>query len=212
MGDTSGKMRLRSRLTGACVLLLAVTACTQDGGDDEAGAEVPLESATRICDGTLSASAAEDLEALTEETEFRESRIPSVARADLEEFVGVLRASTSGYENFCYIYRPYDELDFATLAFGWRDSAPAEFEPEPDQMIFRTGEFAYTSGTTTNIFFSCPVGNAQGGVVSARLYDRSLRAGAPQVSILNSVSRAVADGLGCLEEAGLAEGRPERVG
>ncbi|UCM90379.1 hypothetical protein [Streptomyces marincola] len=31
------------------------------------------------------------------------------------------------------------------------------------------------------------------------------------ITILNSVSRAVADGLGCLEESGLVEGRPERL-
>ncbi|MDT0441511.1 hypothetical protein [Streptomyces johnsoniae] len=213
MASASGRVRPYSRLIGICALLLTVTSCSGDSDDDRAP-EVGLEPATRICDGTLTASAAEDLEALTAEDTFKETTVPSVPPADLEEFLDVLRASTAGHEDFCFIYRADDDRATLSLAFGWRESTPTDFEPAGDEAAYATGDFAYADTRMASLYFPCGIRNMPEDFVSARLYTHSgpMTSHDARTSILNSVSRAVAEGLGCLEGAGLVEGRPERVG
>ncbi|ARQ68557.1 hypothetical protein CAG99_06530 [Streptomyces marincola] len=217
LGGTVGNPAFRSvrakiALALPCLVLVMLTAASCSPSDEQpAPSEAPLISAERVCGGTLNEPAASDLRTLTGTQRFRESTVPSATPVDLEDFLTTLRASDFGHDNFCRIYLPQEKLDFATTAFGWTEEAPADFTPEPGHMLFETGASAFTDGNTTSIYFPCRAEGASGSVISARLYDSSQGAGPLQISILNSVSRAVADGLGCLEESGLVEGRPERL-
>ncbi|UCM90378.1 hypothetical protein [Streptomyces marincola] len=205
----------RVRFALASVALLALTSCTQgDGeGDDETStAGIP---AAEVCDSTLTESAAGDLEGTTGATRFNEGRYTSEPRVSLATFLDAFGQRTPGHYPFCRVYVGGDDRPLIDMSFSWRESAPpADAELDLLHIGFRTGHLAYAQTTgSTSIYFPCGSDSEPQKYVVARLYSGLLLSSGPPpgINILNSVSRAVADGLGCLEESGLVEGRPERL-
>ncbi|WP_461033372.1 hypothetical protein [Streptomyces mayteni] len=191
------------------------------GGSDDPAPETTEEganwsSATEICGGAFRDGAAEDLEAISGTAEFREgsARPP----AELDAFVESLRASESFRETLCEIYAsPDGDNLFAGVHFRWADGeteTEADSAPQDDWLYYEAGDEAVVTDRATLIYFPCP-GTAphENGVIGANLAVQRpvARDADAEMNILNSVSRAVADGLGCLAESGLPEGAPERV-
>jgi hypothetical protein len=199
------------RLMATCALLLAVTSCSQGDDAESDSPETNGESAAQVCDGTLTGPAIGDLEQLAGQDEFIDYWYPG-GSVDLAGYLDGLRESEVRWEPYCKIYAPIEERNpFATLEFGWRESATSIDEADPNETLYDAGEFSHTEDQTAFIEFTCPVGASRGGYLVGGFYTYDVQAGNLHMSILNSVSRAVAEGLGCLEEAGLPEGAPERL-
>jgi hypothetical protein len=203
---------------------LSVSACSGESSDGEGPDEPsrPTADATpaaEICDGTLSDSAAESLEKVSGQREFTE--LDGLPRAKLDDFARLLRRPGAFRETFCNIYTPvHGPNPFATIDFRWVTmDSPSDFPTPGDEggkIFYATGESAYVEDDAAIITFPCPIREASPDeYLDAYLFTpqpsaTDYESGDP-MSIINSISRAVAEELGCLEGSGLAEGTPRRI-
>ncbi|WP_052849992.1 hypothetical protein [Streptomyces avicenniae] len=209
------------------LLVVAASACSS-GSDSGADAEAeetresvvaPSEtgtprppgdpvSASEICDGTLSPEAGEALQLLTGATEFNEPA--DAPAADLAAYAERLPTSEAYYDDFCHIGVPGGEEPFARIAFGLRETANAPEVPGPMEIRYTAGDYAYATNASAIVVFPCAT--AGPGWVEANLYtsEDSPETRDAQITLATSLSRALADHLGCLDDAGLPEGVPER--
>ncbi|MFD5320093.1 hypothetical protein [Streptomyces sp. NPDC127098] len=210
----SSRSQYGSRLlvSWAIISALTVASCASDPEDDASATEpssgVP---ATQVCDGTISQAAAGEFEEITGRDEFRDSGYRSATSPDLAGFLEVLRESASRWEGFCRVYGADEERPIATLEFGWREAVTSNGETDPSEVAYATGEYAYTQDGSAFLEFACPVDSVPGGYLAGDLFTYDVAAGDGHIAVLNSVSRAVAERFGCLDESGLAEGAPERL-
>ncbi|TDC70750.1 hypothetical protein [Streptomyces hainanensis] len=206
-----------------CVTVFVLFGCSgqddpRSGPTDEATGRVIEDGmpAADVCDASLSPSAQESLVALAGDDVFTD-RIDTRPPADLDEFVQRVMGPEAFSERFCQIYTAtHWDNPLLAIEFLWFDEAPTPDASAPsDQRPYAAGEVAYYGDGGGVIAFPCSArGAATEEYLSAALSLSALVVAPDEdqlMDILNSVSRAVADGLGCLAESGLPEGAPERV-
>jgi hypothetical protein len=215
-----GKFSLRCRSLAALFcgfMLLSSSGCSSEESESSSGSgtETVLEQmpATEVCDGTLHSDAAAGLERISGETLFSEQN-----HSRLVEYLRMLRRSDDFRELFCDIYTPaHSESPFARVYFRWTTreevSGTEADSPREDEVYrYQAGMRAYVEENSAFIYFSCPANGAPDGmsILGGGLYT-SLEGAVdpdPAISIINSISRAVADGLDCLPESELPAGTP----
>ncbi|WP_147450872.1 hypothetical protein [Streptomyces hoynatensis] len=206
-------LRLKTMASAALAALLLGACSSDDGdeGDESSGAEFPL-AASEVCDGVLSGAAAGDLDALAERDRFGEMDGEGNASVDLAQYLVRLRSTNSREQEYCTIGMD-TASPFMRLAFGW-DERDGDFDDAAqDVLVYSSGSYAYALDRGALIYFPCDIPDRTApGLLRARLgMPYGLEDPDKAMSVLNSASRAIADGLGCLEGAGLPEGRPGRA-
>ncbi|MFI1187737.1 hypothetical protein [Streptomyces californicus] len=205
-------------------LLFGMTAaCTGDGSEEE-----PTLSSSQVCDSTLSPSSAKSLERLASTDRFTELTGTNDL-GDSEKFslkVAAKRLYRRPTErNACWIYKAGDNKGIPFLIIEFE---PAAGHPSPeeqvrkansDRLVYPLGSYAEINGNIgTNLYFACSTKGPEGAspYVWAGMFSSSgqLAPGsAPEhrMAILNDVARAMAEQLGCADEAALPARIPEPV-
>ncbi|MFG2922518.1 hypothetical protein ACGFYA_13485 [Streptomyces sp. NPDC048305] len=225
-GGIKEKDPMRNRLfwaaSGALLLAVGGTACG-NGGDD-AGKPDAL-SASQVCDGTLDKAAATALESLGGTERFSElqgtDKSVALRPFSLELAAKTLRAKPTE-KNTCVIYKA-DGSDFPLLDISfsaWHshpDLAQENKESDSGELFFPVGLFAAASGDQgTSLYFKCPTEGSGGKkpYVKADMYSARGQVnpdGKGRMTILNAVSRAVAEELGCAAQAKLPTKVPDAL-
>ncbi|MGW1281574.1 hypothetical protein ACWD4V_32075 [Streptomyces tsukubensis] len=193
----------------ALVFTLVATGCT--GGD--VGSGPSGVSAAEVCAGTLDAAAQAALKGATQLDRFEEvprdkftlEALPQALHKDIEQRV-VCRVYTSD---------DADDIPLFTIDFEPRTSYP-QGNPEGkdgERTVYPIGKYAAVNGDkSAQIFFPCPTTGERGRTAFVR---SSLSTPRPlagestadeRMTVLNSVSRKVAERLGCA-----ASGLPQQV-
>ncbi|WP_446040700.1 hypothetical protein [Streptomyces sp. SID1121] len=207
--------------TGTVVLLVAV-GCS---GEPDHSAP-PGVTAERVCDGALDTAGAEALKRLGGTDRFTE--LTGTTEAGQPNAFSVARAAKHLHDDTalrsrCTVYqagdtsgRPLVELDFkAASRFPGRGDVESGAR---DLTYYPMGVLAYTKQeNSTSLYFRCTTtgkGNAAAATpyVNAGLFSTPAQiegdsTGKDRMTVLNSVSRRLADVLACGGEAGL----PERI-
>jgi hypothetical protein len=204
--------------------VFGISGCSGEGSDNNGPDGAPQSTAdarpaTEICDGTLAGPAAGSLEDLSGQRTFTEGE--GLRPADLGDFASSLKRPDAFRETLCNIYTPvHGPNPFARVDFRWStpdsrsDSASAD--SEDGKTYYATGETAYADEDAAIIRFPCPIREAspEESLVSYLFVLQSAAAERKTVdmmSIVNSMSRAVAEELGCLDGSRLVEGEPQRL-
>jgi hypothetical protein len=215
--------RVRGGMLGCLLsMMLAMSACTGGDGEQPAGEnpEELLRPMEDTCDGSLSESALADLRSLIEVYEGPSDDGRLGERRDrasnLAEYAATLRTSEVAHiSEFCHIQSPGQlGAPFATIGFGWYSSSPSRSDLEDMAAIYATGEYAYVDGTApATVGFRCPVNESRSEQFLSTMLFTFDRPGEYdlRMSITNSIAQSFAEEFGCLDEAGLSEGAPERV-
>ncbi|MFR9723421.1 hypothetical protein ACL02R_08625 [Streptomyces sp. MS19] len=213
------------RVVGAVAwssLFLSVAACSS-GDDDRAGPEPSViysfeanSAADEVCDGAITGEAARGLEALAGGTEFGE--MDGLPPADLPIYAAQFAEPDAFTSVFCTIYTSqYSSNPFTVLRFSWYEREAGDNTPPEDAwVLYGTGDSAYVDvrADAAYIEFHCPVRDS---AVYEELH-AALTMPNPEtatdpdamMAVLNSVSSALADELGCPDD-GLAAAPPERL-
>ncbi|MFC9946141.1 hypothetical protein [Streptomyces pratensis] len=216
------RKRLLRAVSGALLLAAGGTACGNDGD----GVEKPdVLSASQVCDGTLDKAAATALESLGGTQRFNEfqgtDKSVALSPFSLELAAKTLRAKPTE-KNTCVIYKA-DGSDFPLLDISfsaWHshpDLAEENKASDSNEMFFPVGLFASASGDQgTSLYFACPTEGPGGKkpYVKADMYSARGQVnpdGKGRMTILNAVSRAVAEELGCAAEAKLPAEVPDAL-
>ncbi|MFJ8978445.1 hypothetical protein [Streptomyces sp. NPDC102282] len=179
-------------------------------------------SASQVCDSTLSPAGAAALEHIGGKDGYTELEDPG--RWSLKAAAKRLQESAaSGYD--CNLYREGDTSGrpLMTIGFTARESHPDPAESakdkDYDQLFYPLGVYASATGDlATSLFFACPTGRAEGSApyVKAEMYSAKnmMNAGSTskdRMTILNDVSRALAEKLGCAAQAKLPAEVPDAL-
>ncbi|MEV0888039.1 hypothetical protein ACIOHB_34435 [Streptomyces microflavus] len=212
--------RLHWVLCGS-LMLLASSACT----DEESGKAETL-SASQVCDSTLSPRSAKAIERLAAAEGFTELTGTN-ARGDSNKFSLELAAKRlhGGVKerNICNIYKADSDSGIPLLRIEFE---PNKNHPDPEEearrgersrLIFPLGSYAEVNGGSgANLYFACSTDGPDGTspYIRARMYSSpgQLAPASPpddRMTILNDVSRAMAEQLGCADEAALPAQVPE---
>ncbi|MDT0441613.1 hypothetical protein [Streptomyces johnsoniae] len=205
-----------------CAVVGGLGACS---GDDSGEADEADDSfahhfgepmtADEVCDGALAGGAAESLVFITQDAalgemtgEYRASLADS-ARALLEE-------GQFHHERFCAIFTTASE-DSWSVRLDFRFSPSREkgaFPVERHQVPYDAGVRAFVENQAAILSVRCSV---EGAAADSDL-NGSLSVGEGAVEdpdammdVLNTATRAMAEELGCAEEAGLLEEAPQRL-
>ncbi|RBM23361.1 hypothetical protein [Streptomyces sp. PT12] len=115
--------------------------------------------------------------------------------------------------NFCVIYTPVSDWEFASIKFRWFHLAPTPGE-ERRLSYYDVDAYASTSDQYASMFVNCPVGAAPPDeFLWAELAVQTPGTGSDHddmIAILNSAAYAVVDALDCTEESGLTPEPPAR--
>ncbi|WP_158711046.1 hypothetical protein [Streptomyces albus] len=169
-------------------------------------------SASEVCDATLEKKAAHHLESLTGANTFD---VPNIVHR--KQLADRLRRAPeeAKYHEFCRIYTADSNgVPAATLEF--RRRSPFSGSRKKDEWItYRTGQHAHTSDDGASLYFHCPSSDAgpddqyvKGVLWAGKREIAPDRFSTATISILNSVSRRLAQELGCAKEARLTAGTP----
>ncbi|MFF4095722.1 hypothetical protein ACFYYY_18120 [Streptomyces sp. NPDC001834] len=213
---------LRWAMSGA-LMLAAATGCS-DGSDKEPDGL----SASQVCDGTLTASAATTLERIGETDRFTELTGTNDI-GDPNKFSVKLAAKRlheeRGRRSECSLYKvgndsgyPLMTIDFEPVA-KHPDPDKAAKNMERDETVFPLGLFAYTAADNgAYLYFSCPTEGPEGNTpyVKAEMYSSKAQmnadsTGKDRMTILNAVSRSLAKELGCAAQAKLPAKVPDAL-
>ncbi|MFJ1615526.1 MULTISPECIES: hypothetical protein [unclassified Streptomyces] len=205
---------LRWAVSGALVLA-AATGCSNESDKGPDGL-----SASQVCDGTLTASAAAALERIGDTDRFTELTGTNDI-GDPNKFSVKLAAKRlhdeRGQRGQCNLYKvgndsgyPLMVIDFEPVA-KHPDSEKAKKNMDRDEIVFPLGLFAYTAGDNgAYLYFSCPTEGPEGKTpyVKADMYTSKGQmnadsTGKDRMTILNAVSRGLAKELGCAAQAQL---------
>ncbi|MCT2548985.1 MULTISPECIES: hypothetical protein [Streptomyces] len=219
-GQGGGRELMKATLRWAvcaCLVATGVTAC-DDGG---AGTEEPdVLSASQVCDGTLTSAGAAALERIGGKGGYTE--LENSERWSLKSAAkGLQEAATSRYE--CDLYPEGDKSGHPLMTIGFiarkthPDPVKAAKEKEHDQLFYPLGVYASSTGyLATSLFFECPTKRAEGGTsyVKAEMYSAKNKmnadsTGKDRMTILNDMSRALAEELGCAARAELPAKVPD---
>ncbi|WP_190232959.1 hypothetical protein [Streptomyces avicenniae] len=212
-------MSRTSQSLGAALATITLLGACSSSEEPEEG-PTPLEhplSAEEVCGGTLAAFGAEALESLSHGVEF--SEMVNEPRAEVGAFADELRRPHEGTFTFCTIYTPdYESSGLATVRFSWSPTSAPTSSPSPVSGAtanFAAGRSAWTGESSAFMLFSCPVAaDEERSELLSRLdfiqpgasYEPDL-----MMEVLNAMTGAVAEELGCAEEAGLPSGAPQRI-
>ncbi|MFI2783167.1 hypothetical protein [Streptomyces sp. ALB3] len=203
------------------LLLAGGTACGDDGGVEKPDAL----SASQVCDGTLDKAAVTALESLGGTKRFNELRGADASGApkafSLEWAEKTLHHKPTE-KNTCVIYKA-DGSDFPLLDISFSASQshpdPAEEKQanDSDEVLFPLGLYASAQGDTgTLLYFACPTEGPDGkapyikaDMFSARGQVNPEAEG--RMTVLNDVSRALAEQLGCAAQAKLPAEVPDAL-
>jgi hypothetical protein len=222
-------LKAKAVLPAALALtLVGAAACSGDDAPEMSPSPSPTAStsvtpvtAMEVCDGVLPEDAARDLERLSGETAFisnGERLLPGdpVGEPEVRLSAFVDEFSPEDFDvDFCEIHSGSSPpAEITHFGFSWQDfGEPSQSETtDPSAIRYRAGQGASLADHTAAIVFSCPAPAGENYVIAATMHTPGITDYPDErMNILNAVSRAVADGLGCLEGSGLPEGRPERV-
>ncbi|WP_406419915.1 hypothetical protein OH809_26925 [Streptomyces sp. NBC_00873] len=210
-----------------CAVLVATgaTAC----GDDETGTEQPkVLSASQVCDGSLGPSGAAALKRVSTTDRFTEldgtNEIGDPNAFSLPLAAKRLHDDLSD-RNLCQPYKADNDSDFPVLRIDFEarashsDPKKVATKGADDLVVYPLGEFAVTheDGGAT-LVFACPT---EGGGESTPYVRANLTVTrgqiAPdsmekdQMAVLNGVSRALAEELGCAAQAKLPAEVPDAL-
>ncbi|MEU3715323.1 hypothetical protein [Streptomyces californicus] len=220
-GARRAEQSIRTARRAVCGMLLltgTMTACVQD--DDSSQQHVL--SAAQVCDDVLSPTGRKALELVSGTERFTELTRRNEA-GDPERFSVALAAEKlrgkSGDRADCTVYRADDESGHpqVSIEFEPRASRP-ETLVDREQISFDLGVHAYVNDDGgTYLYFACTTEGLQGkkSYVKASMF--TVQGVAPgsapedRMAILNDVSRALAEQLGCADEAALPARVPEPV-
>ncbi|WP_405588261.1 hypothetical protein [Streptomyces sp. NBC_01092] len=196
--------------------LAALSGCTEESAPEVAG--VP---ATQICASTLDSSAAAALKRVSGTDEFTEleGESPGDGASNQFSLSGAVEGihGTASERTQCTIYKaddksghPLIEIDFEAAAShpGSRSALKAN---SPKTTVYSIGAYAATNANFgATLFFACSTKGPDGGkpYVKASMYSSGDQfaeedTGRDRMIILNSLSRRLAEKLGCAKEASL---------
>ncbi|MFE9824195.1 hypothetical protein ACFYSH_18995 [Streptomyces sp. NPDC005791] len=179
-------------------------------------------SASQVCGGTLSAAGVAALERIGGKNGYNELEDPE--RWSLDSAAKRLEDSAvSDYE--CRLYQEDDDSGFPLMTIGFMarkshpDPVEAAKDREPDQLFYPLGVYASAKGyLATSLFFACPTKRADGSTsyVKADMYSAEDKmnadsTGKDRMTILNDMSRALAEELGCAAQAKLPTKVPDAL-
>ncbi|WP_318214674.1 hypothetical protein [Streptomyces sp. SCL15-6] len=199
----------KSAITVA-VLAVSLTACSDDERQE------PNLTAAQVCASTLDKAAAAALERMGDTKSFRENY-----RGTPEGFSLASAARTLHHDatqrTGCFVYRadddsghPLIDVDFAATAVHAKPNSPSEIG-DSGSHFYPIGLYAKTHNTNSaTLYFACSTrdGETKTPYVKATLYSAPDQVSAKAASqdlmtILNTMSRALAGHLGCTSEAAL---------
>ncbi|GHH88021.1 hypothetical protein GCM10018793_66040 [Streptomyces sulfonofaciens] len=206
--------------TATLTTLAGVSACSDEGDKQPQAAQTP---ASRICDGTLDRPAVTALQRLGGADSFEElsgkGNQFSLDRAAAHVHDDVQQRSR------CTVYLPDDtsgaplvQLDFKAADTHPTRAAVLKASPGKDFTFYALGAYAATSDkNSTTLYFQCTTKGSDGKrtrYVDAGIFSSAgqLKGNSPskdRMVILNSVSRHLADKLGCADEAHLPSTVPD---
>ncbi|MFE4050650.1 hypothetical protein [Streptomyces sp. YIM B13518] len=192
------------------LLISNLSACS-DGEQED-----PHLTATQVCGSTLNTSAADALERMGATKKFGETYRDSPKSFSLSRAAKTLHVDMT-QRNSCYVYKVDDDSGhplihvdfFATDIYTKPDPSPEKGDAE--DKFYPIGLYAKTHGTeSATIYFKCSTrgGGNETPYVKATLYSApgqvSPKAtGQDLMTILGTMSRALAGQLGCAAEAAL---------
>lgn len=206
-------------------LVIGAAGCS-DGGSDEA--VQPLRSPSQVCDATLKASARKALESIGGTDRYTE--LPGNQEyGDPHRFSVSLAAKRLHSElprrNKCAVYKADGKNDFPLLDITFEpqvaSSVPGkEAEAKRSEVLYPIGAFAAVNSKPgsdyATLIFTCATKGPDGSAshVKASLYvptnqTRPDSTTTDRMTVLNDVSRAMAEQLGCADEAALPTRVPE---
>ncbi|MFJ8753368.1 hypothetical protein ACIREO_29150 [Streptomyces sp. NPDC102441] len=206
----------------AALVIAGVTGCSNDSSEVE---EPDVLSSSQVCDGTLSPAAAAALERIGGTDGFTEIQIAGDKdyRWSLEEAEKHLQGAA--FSHRCHVYKEDDESGhpLMSIRFSAKSSHPDPVEAAPnrdrDKFIYPLGLYAATTGYIgADLYFACPTEGAKGRMpyVQADMFslENQMKPGSSvkdRMTILNSVSRALAEELGCTAQAKLPAKVPDAL-
>lgn len=210
--------------TAVVTALAGVSACSGEKKDDSP--EASGTPASRICDGALDKPAVAALKRLGGTGSFQELTPSSKGGFTLDRAAAHLHDPV-GKRSKCSVYLPDGKSDapLIELDFEAADSHPSESAATKEQLgkdlVFYTlGVYANTSdANSTALYFTCTTKGHDGTTkyVNASAFTsgdqlKGHSTGKDRMTVLNSVSRHLADTIGCADEAHLPatvpDGRP----
>lgn len=219
------KLTLLASVTSAAVLIFGVSAC--GGGNDEA--EEPSLTASRVCDSTLDSSAAEALKRVGNTERFTELRGTNDSGESntfsLKRAANTLHEDTS-QRNQCVVFKagdktghPLIDVDFSAEKHA-PDANISGKDGNSEESFYSIGVYAKSSGhSSARLYFKCSTQDTEEPKGSTPYIRASLTSAPGQVSakstgrdlmiVLNAISRAMANKLGCASEAALPSEVPE---
>ncbi|QEU74243.1 hypothetical protein CP967_21615 [Streptomyces nitrosporeus] len=200
------------------LIAMGLTAC-DDVRTDKAPEALP---ASQVCGGTLSAAGAAALRRIGGQEKYTELEdpgrwSPGTAAKRLED------SADSDYE--CSLYLEGDDSGTPLMMIGFTarkshpDPSEAAKDPDHGQVLYPLGVYASVGGdTAASLFFECPTKRSEGGTryVKASMYTskgkmKADAGGKDRMAVLNDVSRALAEELGCAAKAKLPAEVPEAL-
>jgi hypothetical protein len=210
------------------VVTVGVTSCSDNGSGSGNGngkePEAARTPASRICDGTLDKAAVaalkrlggrDSFQELTGKTSKGEPNAFSLSRAAAHLHDGVeLRSRCSVYVPGSYA--PLVQVDFKAMKDHPTKEGIKKVATYP-VTFYPMGVYATTSqGNSTVLYFRCPTKGAEGdtpyvdaGIFSSVGERKEQSTSKDRMTILNSVSRRLADKLGCADAADLPPTVPD---
>ncbi|WP_158708086.1 hypothetical protein [Streptomyces sp. NRRL F-2890] len=201
-GRSARKTAILAAAVGCGVL--AISSCSGESQKPDASGV----SAGEVCAGIFSTDAATGLESISGTDVFGE--LPEVPADEFSASIERLRSGGEAEERLCSIYAPPDDdLPSVTISFRW---ALPNFSGDGDG--YATGMVASILPNAAIVAFQCegedyPPDKVMLGSLHVRSGSEEPHG---QMAMINAASRAVAEGLGCLDESGLVEGVPQPVG
>ncbi|MBV7669015.1 hypothetical protein STHAL_05845 [Streptomyces halstedii] len=207
----SGRPTVRVAI-GVALALCGASACSDGQG---AGKRPEVFSAPQVCDGALSSAGAEALERIGGTGRFTEIRIADDPdyRWSLKQAVKDLQADYTDVHK-CLLYKASDKSGLPLVTFRFSSDSqhpdPAEDE-DTDRLLFPIGLYAAADKNFgTSLYFACPVEGSEGRTpyVKAEMYSAKNQVdpastAEDRMTVLNDVSRALAQEAGCASEAKL---------
>ncbi|MFE9832227.1 hypothetical protein ACFYPK_26780 [Streptomyces halstedii] len=210
ISDTS-----RTPVRAALCVVLVLGGASACGDDQGAGKRPDALSAPQVCDGALSSAGAEALDRIGGTERFTEIQIADDPdyRWSLKQAAKDLQADYTDVHE-CLLYKASDKsgLPLVTIRFSSDSQHPDPAEDEDgDRLLFPVGLYAAANENFgTSLYFACPAEGPEGRTpyVKAEMYGARNQVdpastAEDRMTVLNDVSRALAEEAGCASEANL---------
>lgn len=217
---------MKAKTCWAVFVTLVVTGVTACSNDSSEHGKPDVLAASQVCDGTLDTAAVTALERLggTDRfTELQGTKAPGTPYKFSLELAARTLHDKPTEKNVCLIYKADGENDFPLLDISFHaqkshpDLAEEDKASDSGEMFFPLGLFASAQGDDgTSLYFACPTEGSDGKTpyVKAEMYSARGQVnpdGKGRMTVLNSVSRALAEELGCATQAKLPAEVPDAL-